>query len=123
MRPGCRFVFYGSGGGGFSTLKRIMFVSRLWWTSDGPERDAVSQPYLYESVSLLQTLPQPALLALAVLSVAPPRSLGLLRLLLLLPQLLVSLSEPVRQRGDRLAVVLLLGLMGDTGWRESETET
>lgn len=70
--------------------------------------------YLYEFVSLLQAVPQLPLLPLPVLSVALPRSFGLLLLLLSLPQLLPSVSELSCQRRHRLTVTFLLTLAKKT---------
>lgn len=67
--------------------------------------------YLYELVSLLQAGPQFPLLPLSVLSVVLPGSISLLLLLLLLPQLLLSVSELSCQRGHHLTVTLLLALV------------
>lgn len=67
--------------------------------------------YLYEFVSLLQAVPQFPLLSLSVLSVVLPDSIGLLLLLLFLPQLLPSVLELCCQRGHRLTVTLLLILV------------
>lgn len=67
--------------------------------------------YLDEFVPLLQAVPESPLAPLSVLPVVLQRSVRLLLLLLLLPQLLPSVSELSRQRGHRLTVTLLLTLV------------
>lgn len=66
--------------------------------------------YLDEFVPLLQAVPESPLAPLSVLPVVLQRSVRLLLLLLLLPQLLPSISELSRQRGHRPTVTLLLTL-------------
>lgn len=67
--------------------------------------------YLDEFVPLLQAVPESPLAPLSVLPVVLQRSVHLLLLLLLLPQLLPSVSELSRQRGHRPTVTLLLTLV------------
>lgn len=67
--------------------------------------------YLDEFVPLLQAVPESPLAPLSVLPVILQRSVHLLLLLLLLPQLLPSVSELSRQRGHRPTVTLLLTLV------------
>lgn len=67
--------------------------------------------YLDEFVPLLQAVPESPLAPLSVLPVVLQRSVRLLLLLLLLPQLLPSVSELSRQRGHRPTVTLLLTLL------------
>lgn len=67
--------------------------------------------YLDEFVPLLQAVPESPLAPLSVLPVVLQRSVRLLLLLLLLPQLLPSVSELSRQRGHRPTVTLLLTLV------------
>lgn len=65
--------------------------------------------YLDEFVPLLQAVPESPLAPLSVLPVVLQRSVHLL--LLLLPQLLPSVSELSRQGGHRPTVTLLLTLV------------
>lgn len=73
-----------------------------------------SGSYLDEAVSLLQAFPQPPLFPPPVLPAGLPGPLHLPHLLLLLPQLLLNISELSRQRGDRPAVTFLLSLRNQT---------
>lgn len=66
--------------------------------------------YLDEFVPLLQAVPESPLAPLSVLPVVLQHSVRLLLLLLLLPQLLPSVSELSRQGGHRPTVTLLLTL-------------